>query len=84
MTTWTVLVIAVFLNATDPPKPFSAVLVPGVKCDEDVATDFAEHMMKGAPILSFSYSCDEAQGPEAPAATPVPAPAKKLPGKDEA
>lgn len=75
MSTWTVLVVAIFLNATDPPKTFSAVLLPDVKCSNEVAADFARYIMPDVPILGFAYSCDVAHGPDAP---------KHVPGKDEA
>ena len=78
MSTWIVLVIAIFMNATDPPETYSFVMLPGVACNKEAA-EYAVSIVVDDPnkIAGFNYSCDTAHGPDGPAK-------KHVPGRDEA
>lgn len=83
MSTWTIILVAVFLNATDPPKVFHATLLPGTPCDVEIAHHVADHFMEGQPYTDLNYSCNDAIGPADPTAAPA-TPKKHIPGGREA
>ncbi len=85
MTIWTVLTIAVFLNSTDPPKTFSAILV-GSDCTDEIAADFAQHILPpGTKVVDFGYACNTIEEPTAPRDVPEDKPTPKhVPGRNEA
>jgi hypothetical protein len=89
MTSWIVLVVAIF-SATpgEPPTPYTAVLLPGVVCNDDLAKDFVLHLTNGKQA-KFAYSCDHATEPVTMPVVPTapfksPFVPKHLPGDKEA
>lgn len=78
---WFILVIALFLNPGEPPQSYAVTLAPGVECGDEIAAAYVNHITNGQGGY-FNYSCDRAEGPDAPAEKPK---APKLnPGDNEA
>lgn len=55
--TWDIVVIVIFMNA-GAPHSYSAVLVPGVECNADVADAFFKQMAAHLEADSFSDDYD--------------------------